>query len=56
MKKRIVSHSERETFAFAKADYNGVHRTADEVHAMALANLQGEYATIVSAAELQNAL
>ena len=44
------------TFAFAKADYNGVHRTADEVHAMALANLQGEYATIVSAAELQNAL
>jgi nicotinamidase-related amidase len=44
------------TFAFARADYNGVHRTADDVHAMALANLHGEYATVVTAAELLNAL
>jgi len=44
------------TFAFAKTDYEGVRRTAAEVHAMALSNLQGEYATIVTAAELRNAL
>lgn len=36
-------------FAFAKSDYNGVPRTADEVHAMSLANLNGEYAEIVEA-------
>ncbi len=35
------------TFAFAMADFNGVPRSADEVHAMALANLSGEYATII---------
>ena len=40
------------TFAFAKTDYAGVRRTAEEVHAMALANLQGEYATVVTANEL----
>lgn len=34
------------TFAFAMTDYAGTARTADEVHAMALANLDGEYATI----------
>lgn len=41
------------TFAFAKADYNGVLRSAEDVHAMALANLHGEYATVITAAELQ---
>jgi nicotinamidase-related amidase len=35
-------------FAFAKTDYAGVTRTADEVHAMSLANLDGEYATVVT--------
>ncbi|MEL6381426.1 MAG: cysteine hydrolase family protein [Cyanobacteria bacterium J06626_18] len=40
------------TFAFAKTDFAGVHRTADEVHAMALANLHGEYATVVSSDEV----
>jgi nicotinamidase-related amidase len=40
------------TFAFAKTDYNGVWRTAEEVHAMSLANLDGEYATVASTAEL----
>lgn len=35
------------TFAFAQADFNGVHRTADEVHAMSLANLRADYAEIV---------
>lgn len=39
------------TFAFAKADFNGVQRTADDVHAMALSNLHGEYATVVTAAQ-----
>jgi nicotinamidase-related amidase len=34
------------TFAFEKVDYAGVPRSADEVHAMSLANLEGEYATI----------
>lgn len=34
-------------FAFAKTDYNGVLRSADEVHAMALANLQDEYAHVI---------
>ncbi len=39
-------------FAFAKADFDGRSRTAEEVHAMSLANLQGEYATILSADEV----
>ena len=40
------------TFAFAKHDYDGVLRSAQEVHAMALANLQGEYATVLTASQL----
>ncbi|MFR0691818.1 cysteine hydrolase family protein [Enterobacterales bacterium AE_CKDN230030158-1A_HGKHYDSX7] len=36
-------------FAFAKRDFNGVQRTADEVHAMSLANLQDEYAQVLEA-------
>lgn len=39
------------TFTFAKQDYAGTYRTADEVHAMSLANLEGEYAAIVSTDE-----
>jgi nicotinamidase-related amidase len=42
---RVVSDA---TFAFEKVDYSGIKRTAEEVHAMALANLDGEYATIIS--------
>ena len=34
------------TFAFAMQDHAGVQRSAEEVHAMSLANLDGEYATI----------
>lgn len=44
------------TFAFSKTDFDGVQRTAQEVHAMALANLHGEYATVSPAAELLGAL
>lgn len=35
-------------FAFAKADFSGRQRSADEVHAMSLANLEGEYASVIS--------
>lgn len=34
-------------FAFAKVDYAGTPRSAEDVHAMALSNLDGEYASIV---------
>lgn len=39
-------------FAFAKTDYAGVARSAHDVHAMALSNLDGEYATIVHTQDL----
>jgi nicotinamidase-related amidase len=39
-------------FTFDRIDFNGVHRTADEVHAMSLANLDGEYCAVVRAREL----
>ena len=44
------------TFAFAKADYSGQPHTPEEVHAMSLANLDGEFATILTTAELKNLL
>jgi nicotinamidase-related amidase len=37
-------------FAFAKLDFGGTPRSADEVHLMALANLDGEYASVVDSA------
>ncbi len=43
-------------FAFARTDFDGRPRTAEEVHAMSLANLQGEYAMVVSSDEIVNAL
>ena len=39
------------TFAFDKTDFSGVKRSADEVHSMSLANLHGEYATVIDSAE-----
>lgn len=44
------------TFAFDKVDYAGTERTAEEVHAMALANLEGEYASIITTERLLDAL
>lgn len=44
------------TFTFAKKDYSGVLRSADEVHAMSLANLDAEYASIMSTADAINLL
>ena len=38
------------TFTFDKRDHAGTLRSAEEVHAMSLANLDGEYATIASTA------
>ena len=40
------------TFAFAMRDYGGVQRSAEEVHAMSLANLTGEYAEIVTTRDM----
>jgi nicotinamidase-related amidase len=34
-------------FTFARRDFHGRLRTADEVHAMSLANLAGEYCTVL---------
>jgi len=39
------------TFAFAQHDFAGTPRSADDVHAMSLANLAREYATVCSTAE-----
>jgi nicotinamidase-related amidase len=40
------------TFTFGRNDWNGVYRTADEVHAMSLANLHGEYCTVARTEEV----
>jgi nicotinamidase-related amidase len=44
------------TFAFDKPDYAGVLRTAAEVHAMSLANLNGEFAAVSQTAAILDAL
>ncbi|OJB49336.1 isochorismatase [Burkholderia ubonensis] len=36
-------------FTFARPDWNGTPRSADDVHAMSLANMHSEYCTVVSA-------
>ncbi len=40
------------TATFDKVDFHGQLRRAEEVHALSLANLQGEYATIMSTSEV----
>jgi nicotinamidase-related amidase len=40
-------------FAFAKIDYSGLLRVAEEVHAMSLANLNGEYAQVIHSSALE---
>ena len=44
------------TATFGRRDFAGRWRTADEVHAMSLANLDGEYATVVTTAALLSKL
>lgn len=39
-------------FAFDKQDFRGTWRSAEEVHLMALANLHGEYAQVLSTEEV----
>lgn len=39
-------------FTFGRKDFHGITRTADEVHAMSLANLEKEYCEIVTSTEL----
>ena len=39
-------------FTFGRKDWNGCYRTADEVHAMSLANLAGEYCTVTTTAQV----
>lgn len=39
-------------FTFDKVDFSGRLRTAEEVHDMSLANLHGEYARVLSTAEI----
>lgn len=38
-------------FTFGRRDWSGVMRTAEEVHALSLANLDGEYCTVVASDE-----
>ena len=44
------------TFTFGRKDWDGVFRLASEVHAMSLANLDGEYCTVVSTADILAAI
>jgi nicotinamidase-related amidase len=39
-------------FTFGRKDWDGTARSADDVHAMSLANLDGEYCTVVTTADL----
>lgn len=39
-------------FTFARKDWSGAWRSADEVHAMSLANLHGEYCQVTTTAEV----
>ncbi|MGC9952058.1 MAG: cysteine hydrolase family protein [Bryobacteraceae bacterium] len=40
------------TFTFGRKDWHAAWRTADEVHAMSLANLEGEYCTVTKTREI----
>ena len=42
-------------FTFNQTDWNGTPRSADEVHAMSLANLDHEYCTVVTTADVLGA-
>ncbi|MBV8843064.1 MAG: cysteine hydrolase [Bryobacterales bacterium] len=41
-------------FTFARPDWEGRIRMAEEVHAMSLSNLNGEYATVLTTAQVLN--
>lgn len=46
----IVVHDA--TATFGRRDFNGVWRTSEDVHAMSLANLEGEYARVLGTEEV----
>lgn len=48
--------AEDAAFTFGRTDWNGVLRSASEVHAMSLANLDGEYCTVVETHSVIEAL
>ena len=39
-------------FTFGRKDWNGTERSAEEVHAMSLANMDGEYCTVITTDEM----
>jgi nicotinamidase-related amidase len=43
-------------FTFDRRDWHGTWRTADEVHAMSLANLDGEYCSVIRTGQILGAL
>jgi nicotinamidase-related amidase len=43
-------------FTFGRRDWHGVFRTASDVHAMSLANLDGEYCTVMRVADILSAI
>lgn len=43
-------------FTFGRKDWSGIWRTAAEVHAMSLANVDGEYCAVVRTAEVLEAV
>src|SRR5579872_6526279 len=43
-------------FTFGRKDWNGTLRTADEVHAMSLANMDGEYCTVTKTEAVLHAM
>jgi len=43
-------------FTFARTDWNGSPRSAEDVHAMSLANLDSEYCTVITADALLSTL
>jgi len=47
-----VHLAEDACFTFARRDYHGRLRSAEEVHAMSLANLNGEYCRVTRTAEM----
>jgi len=47
-----VTLAEDACFTFARRDRIGVLRSADDVHAMSLANLEGEYCRVATTAEI----
>ena len=44
------------TFTFGRTDWNGTFRTASEIHAISLANLDGEYCKVVRTHEVLKAV